>query len=1069
MTQTIPRPRTQPIPQPKADPILGNLRDIDMHAPVQSLMRLAQSYGSIYRLQLPGAKGGRIFVSSFELIDELCDESRFGKKVHATLTKIRDFAGDGLFTAETEEPNWEYAHRILMPAFGPLPIREMFPEMLDIAEQLLLRWERFGEDTVVDVSDNMTRLTLDTIALCAFDYRFNSFYQDDMHPFVDAMVGALDEAGQRARRPNFATQVMLGTKRKYEANVQLMHDIADQLIAERKRDPRAHEKKDLLARMLAGRDPQTGAALSDENIRYQMVTFLIAGHETTSGMLSFALYFMLKHPEVLQKARAEVDRVMGSDTPTVQHLAKLTYIDQILKETLRLWPTAPAIGVRPLKDTVIGGKFEVTTEDTLMMLLPNLHRDPKVWGEDVERFEPERFAPEAFKKLPANAWKPFGNGQRACIGRPFAMQEAILVLATILQRFDLMPADPQYQLEVKETLTLKPEGFHMRVKRRDDNGDINKPNFKAQRVGAAPSVSMSPRTLGQARQGAGAKLLVLYGSDTGSSEAFAQRIVGEAASQGYTADISTLDQHSAQLPTDGAVIIVTASYEGQPTQNAKQFMAWARTLKPGELTGLRYTVFGCGNRDWHQTYQAIPKEIDALLEMSGATRIKARGAADASGDFFGDFENWYETLWQDVGKALGQEVKEAGSSSRLEVELVRGTRSSTLRQSEMAQGEITENRELVDMRSPLGRSKRHIGIKLPEGMTYRTGDYLAVLPSNPPQNVERVLRRFSFAVDDQVVLKTGGVSPLPTGYPVSVGELLSNYVELAQPATKKQLQKLVDATRCPPEKHGLIAMLESYETEVLAKRMSVLDLLERFQGCELGFADFLEMLPPLRARQYSISSSPLIRADHCTLTVAVVDAPAASGQGKYVGVASSFLANAEPGTRIPVAVRPSNTDFHPPVSPETPIIMACAGSGIAPFYGFLQERALQKEHGQAVGPALLFFGCTDPDVDFLYKDQLTAWEEVGVVSVRPAFSQQPEGELRYVQHRLWQDRKEIEALFRQNGHIYVCGDGKRMAPAVRATFVRMYQEAAQVSSEEANAWADNLEKNSARYVTDVFA
>ena len=189
---------TCPIPQPKPDPILGNLRDIDTHAPVQSLMRLAKTYGPVFQLTLPGAKGRRIFVSSHELADELFDESRFDKKVHASLEQIRDFAGDGLFTAHTDEPNWESAHRILMPAFGPLPIREMFPEMYDVADQLLLRWERFGEDTVIDVADNMTRLTLDTIALCAFDYRFNSFYQNELHPFVGAMVDALAEAGAAA-------------------------------------------------------------------------------------------------------------------------------------------------------------------------------------------------------------------------------------------------------------------------------------------------------------------------------------------------------------------------------------------------------------------------------------------------------------------------------------------------------------------------------------------------------------------------------------------------------------------------------------------------------------------------------------------------------------------------------------------------------------------------------------------------------------------------------------------------------------------------------------------------------
>ncbi|TRY25403.1 cytochrome P450, partial [Geobacillus sp. LEMMJ02] len=134
-------------------------------------------------------------------------------------------------------------------------------------------------------------------------------------------------------------------------------------------------------------------------------------------------------------------------------------IEHILMETLRIWPTAPAFAVSPLADTTFGGKYAVSPDDIIMILTPMLHRDVSVWGEDVEAFRPERFAPEHAEQLPPNAWKPFGNGARACIGRPFAMQEAHLVLIMLLQRFDFSFADPDYELDVAETLTLKPTGF----------------------------------------------------------------------------------------------------------------------------------------------------------------------------------------------------------------------------------------------------------------------------------------------------------------------------------------------------------------------------------------------------------------------------------------------------------------------------------------------------------------------------------------------------------------------------------------------------------------------------------
>lgn len=1061
-------PRTEPIPQPKGDPLIGHLRAIDGDAPIQAFMRLARIHGPIYQLELGG--GSLILVSSQELVHELSDESRFDKRVHSALKNIRDFAGDGLFTAKTDEPNWAKAHRLLMPAFGPIGMHGMFDKMLDVADQLLLRWERFGPQAVVEVAEDMTRLTLDTIALCAFDYRLNSFYQREMHPFVGAMVEALGEAGARGRRPDIATRLLLRTRRAYEDNVRTIQQVADALIAERRQDPDGHLKKDLLGLMLQGRDPVTGEGLSDENVRNQMVTFLIAGHETTSGLLSFALYFLVKHPQVLQRARDEADAAFGDGPPRVEHLGRLRYIEQVLMESLRIWPTAASYAVRPLQDgTVIGGRWTVGRRDTLMVLLPTLHRDPAVWGDDAEAFRPERFAQDRVAQLPPDAWKPFGNGQRACIGRPFAMQEAMLLIASIVQRFDLIEDDPSYQLRVAETLTLKPDGFRLRVKRRGTATPVRRSTVPV----AAPRAVPQSATVAPAADGHATPLLVLYGSNTGASEAFAQRIASDAQAQGYAARVAPMDEQTGRLPAQGAVILVTSSYEGRPPDNARQFMAWAETLAAGTLTGVRFAVFGCGNRQWARTYQAVPQRLDEALQAAGAQRLRARGETDASGDFFGSFDAWLGGLWAELAGALGTTVQAVAGCAQLQAEVVQGGRSTILRLGDMQVGEVIENRELVEMSSPLARSKRHIDIRLPEGMVYRAGDYLAVLPVNPPANVLRALRRFGFAADTHVLLNkaAGSLSSLPLGYPVAAGELLFHYVELAQPATRAQVGALAAATRCPPEQAELLALADEdrYQRELLGRRVSVLDLLERFASCELAFGAFLEMLPPMRARQYSISSSPLWNAERCSLTVAVLDQPALSGQGKHQGIASHHLAHSGAGMRVAVAVRPSNAHFRPPASPATPMIMVCAGTGLAPFRGFLQERATQAESGQAVGPALLFFGCDHREVDYLYRDELAAWEAAGVVSVRPAFSEAPEGEVVFVQHRVWQDRADVAELFRQGAHVYVCGDGRRMAPAVRETFVRIYQEAVGCTAAAADQWMDRVERATGRYVSDVFA
>ncbi len=628
----------EPIPQPKPWPLLGNIPSIDGKNGIQSLMRLAAEHGPIFRLRILGRS--ILVVGGHDLVDELCDETRFAKKNSRALDNIRPVVGDGLFTAYNDEPNWDLAHRLLTPAFGPLSVRGMFDRMLDIAEQMLLRWERFGH-APIDVADQLTRLTLDTIALCAFDFRFNSFYQPQMHPFVAAMLEGLEEAGRRIRRPEIMTRLMVVRRRHHERNIAIMHGLADDLVARRRTETTVSTRGDLLDKMLAGRDPN-GQGLGDDNIRYQMVTFLAAGHETTSGLLSFATYFLLNDPAALAAARAEVDRVLGDAPPRPEDLAELRYVEQVLMETLRLWPTAPAFGLGAREPTTLGGRYLVEPSDTILVLLPTLHRDESVWP-DPEAFRPERFAPEAITARPPNAWKPFGNGKRACIGRGFALQEAVLVLAMILQRFEIEAADAGYRLVVSETLTLKPKGFFMRARRR----------IAPARARPAPrGRAEAPRCPVAAPAGQGTSLLVIYGSNFGSSEAFARQIAADAGAHGYAPEVGSMDEYVDRLPTRGALIVVTASYQGKPPDNARRFVEWLDGLAPASLSGVRYLVLGCGDRKWARTFQAVPTRTDAALAAAGATRLRARGVLDADGDLLAAFEHWYEDLWTDLDAGL---------------------------------------------------------------------------------------------------------------------------------------------------------------------------------------------------------------------------------------------------------------------------------------------------------------------------------------------------------------------------------------------------------------------------------
>lgn len=234
------------------------------------------------------------FVGSASLLTELCNETRFCKIVSGALGELRAGVGDGLFTAHRGEHNWDVAHRTLVPAFGPLAIKDMFDEMYDISTQLVAKWARTsGEGAVINVTEDFTRLTLDSIALCAMDKRFNSFYRDEMHPFVDAMVDFLIEGGIRDRRTRIEQWFNPEPERKYQANIKLMKDVAQEVVDKRRANPSA--KKDLLNAMLIGKDPKTGEHLTDESVMNNMLTFLIAGGFGERGAyLLFLLMFFYR-------------------------------------------------------------------------------------------------------------------------------------------------------------------------------------------------------------------------------------------------------------------------------------------------------------------------------------------------------------------------------------------------------------------------------------------------------------------------------------------------------------------------------------------------------------------------------------------------------------------------------------------------------------------------------------------------------------------------------------------------------------------------------------------------------
>lgn len=330
-------------------------------------------------------------------------------------------------------------------------------------------------------------------------------------------------------------------------------------------------------------------------------------------------YNLLKNPAAYQAAQKQVDDIVGRGPIKVDHMSKLPYIEACLRETLRLTPTAPAITIQALPDSagdkisLAGGKYVIKAGQPITCLLPKIHRDPAVYGDDAESFIPERMLDEPFSKLPNNSWKPFGNGMRGCIGRPFAWQEAILTTAMLLQNFNFRFDDPSYQLHIKQTLTIKPKDFFMHATLREHVGPVylekllHVDSSKEGQWTEKERKIQSTVSLGKAEK----PMHILYGSNSGTCEALAQSLARVASGRGFHAQVEPLDLVVGMVPKDQPVVMISSSYEGQPPDNAAHFFEWLQNLKGGdELEGVKYATYGCGNRKlvMHQS------KINVLIE-----------------------------------------------------------------------------------------------------------------------------------------------------------------------------------------------------------------------------------------------------------------------------------------------------------------------------------------------------------------------------------------------------------------------------------------------------------------------
>ncbi|KAK2735577.1 bifunctional p-450:NADPH-p450 reductase [Colletotrichum kahawae] len=801
--------------------------------------------------------------------------------------------------------------------------------------------------------------------------------------------------------------------------------------------------------MLNTTDPVTGRKMTDDSIIDNLITFLVAGHETTAATFAFTMYWMIKRPEEYRKVQQEVDSVVGDGPIRLEHVSKLKYLSAVLRETLRFSAPIPGFGREAMKDEIIGGKYPVKANEMIVANLAKSHFDPAVYGDDADE----------------HAWL---HWPRICLN------------------FNFVAHNPNYDLKVAQTLTIKPKDFYIRAILREGltpallearlAGSIVATGANAKAAAKTPAEKTPSQSSGTNGTSKGGNLAVFYGSNSGTCEFMAQRLASDAQSHGFRATVDSLDTAREALPTDRPVVIVTSSYEGQPPHNAALFVDWLTNLKGKELENVSYAVYGCGHADWVKTHQRIPKLVDSSLAERGATQLLPLGTTDAKDrDMFSDFEAWEDDmLWPALVKRFGGQTQADDSNlSDAGISVSFSTpRTSTLRQ-DVRDALVLDSRPLV--RGNVGPAKRHMEIQLPTNMRYTAGDYMAVLPHNPKDTVARVMRRFHLTWDSHVTIQASGPTTLPTNNSIPVSDVLSSYVELCQTATKRNISGLAQLAKDDKVRSELQDLAGgSYDSEIKTKRLSVLDIAERFPSLTNPFNHFLLMLPPMRVRQYSISSSPLADPSVATLTYGVLDEPALSGQGRHIGVTSSYLSSLTAGDKVQIAVRPAQGGFKlPPNMDKTPLLCVAAGTGLAPFRAFFQERAILIGNGLPLAPAIFFFGCRDPAADDLYREEFDRWEAAGVLKVYRAYSRKPEASdgCKYVQHRIWKEREMLYSLWDQGARVYVCGSN-HVAEGVRDIVLKAAHEKSEkddgkpMTEEEAEEWFNNIRNE--RYATDVF-
>lgn len=440
-------------PGPKGRLIGDNLREYAKD-PLGFLSSCAREYGNVVKLRLMGQTF--YLLSHPDLIEYVLVDNHRNFTKTRILRRNRRLLGEGLLTSEGDF--WRRQRRLAQPAFHRKRVAAYGEVMVAFAERSLEGW-RDGQ--TIDVHEQMMRLTLETVAKCLFDADVGEEAKD----VGRAMKVALEDFSSQRRLIRIPKRIPTPHNVRFEMAARRLDRIVGTIIEERRKSK--EDRGDLLSMLMFAED-DSGERMTDKQLRDEVMTLLLAGHETTANALSWTFWLLSLNFEAGAKLAEELGRVLGGRAPTMEDLPNLSYAERVVKESMRLYPPAWVMGREAIGECELGG-YRMPAGTTALVSQWVVHRDPR-YHDDQERFDPDRWTAEYEEGLPRFAYFPFGGGPRQCIGASFAMTEARLILATVAQRYRMGLAAGQ-RVEPYASVTLRPKkGIRMTLAKRSHGG-----------------------------------------------------------------------------------------------------------------------------------------------------------------------------------------------------------------------------------------------------------------------------------------------------------------------------------------------------------------------------------------------------------------------------------------------------------------------------------------------------------------------------------------------------------------------------------------------------------------------